>query len=238
MELQLCRAKGCVELHLLSRWEGGHFQRDPLPQIFCLLATLQVLENIIKLHHAHRSQAEGASGAADGIHKVIVVSWSKVDQPVMDVLDGNREKALRYLLTAFTLVTPVVGLELWWQYITRFCYPRRHPRIQRHWQRTVSSKSRPRQPLVSAGVLSSVNTRQRHSTEQRGHLEPSSIKRQHWTLTLFILQVVHRDPACSRTSSSLRDMVGVRLALSCYNISLGLAHVSSHQYFPQLRPQN
>lgn len=55
-----------------------------------------------------------------------------MDQPVMDVLDGNREKALRYLLTAFTLVTPVVGLELWWQYITRFCYPRRHPRIQRH----------------------------------------------------------------------------------------------------------
>lgn len=67
-----------------------------MPQILCLLAALQVLENIIKLHHAHGSQAEGASGAADGIHKIIVVSWSEVDQPVMDVLDGNRKKAFRY----------------------------------------------------------------------------------------------------------------------------------------------
>jgi len=101
MELQLCGAKGCMsmELGLLSWREGGHFQRDPLPQLLRLLAALYVLENIIKLHHAHGSQAEGASGAADGIHKVIVVSWSEMDHPVMDVLDGNRERALRYLLT-------------------------------------------------------------------------------------------------------------------------------------------
>lgn len=88
----------------MSWWEGGHFQRDPLPQLLCLLAALQVLENIIKLHHAHGSQAEGASGAADGIHKVIVVSWSEMDQPMMDVLDGNRERPLRHLLTILLLV--------------------------------------------------------------------------------------------------------------------------------------
>lgn len=113
MELQLCRAKGCVELHLLSRREGGHFQRDPLPQILCLLATLQVLENIIKLHHAHGSQAEGASGAADGIHKVIVVSWSEMDQPVMDVLQVDLLAPLHQLVEGWgaQVVVHMRGIE-------------------------------------------------------------------------------------------------------------------------------
>lgn len=34
-----------------------------------------------------------------------------MDQPVMDVLDGNREKALRYLLTTHKLVTFLAGLK-------------------------------------------------------------------------------------------------------------------------------
>lgn len=57
-----------------------------MPQILGLLAALQVLEDVVELHHAHRGQAEGASGAANGIHKVIVVCRSQMDQPMVDVL--------------------------------------------------------------------------------------------------------------------------------------------------------
>lgn len=63
-----------------------------MPQILGLFAAFQVLKDVIELHHAHRSQAEGASGAANGIHKVIVVRWSEMDQTMMDVLGKTEIK--------------------------------------------------------------------------------------------------------------------------------------------------
>lgn len=66
--------------------EGGHLQRDALPQLLGLLAPLQVLQHVVELHHAHRGQAEGPAGAADDVDKVVVVGRGQVDQPVVDVL--------------------------------------------------------------------------------------------------------------------------------------------------------
>lgn len=63
-----------------------------MPQILGLFAAFQILKDVVELHHAHRSQAEGASGAANGIHKVVVVRWSEMDQTMMDVLGGNQDK--------------------------------------------------------------------------------------------------------------------------------------------------
>lgn len=50
-----------------------------MPEILGLFAALQVLDDVVELHHSHRGQAEGASGAANRVHKVIVVRWSEVD---------------------------------------------------------------------------------------------------------------------------------------------------------------
>lgn len=63
-----------------------------MPQILGLFAPLQILKDVVELHHAHRGQAEGASGAADGIHKVVVIRWSQMDQTMMDVLGENQDK--------------------------------------------------------------------------------------------------------------------------------------------------
>ena len=70
----------------LSGGEGGHLQGDALPQLLGLLASLQVLQHIVELHHAHRCQAERTTSAADDVHKVIVVCRRQVDEPVVDVL--------------------------------------------------------------------------------------------------------------------------------------------------------
>lgn len=71
--------------------EGGHLQGDPLPQLLGLFPSLQILQHVIKLHHSHRRQAEGAPSAADDVHKVIVVGRGQVDEPVVDVLWRSRE---------------------------------------------------------------------------------------------------------------------------------------------------
>lgn len=54
--------------------EGGHLQADPLPQLLGLFPSLQVLQDVVKLHHPDRRQTERPSSAADDVHKVIVVS--------------------------------------------------------------------------------------------------------------------------------------------------------------------
>lgn len=69
-----------------SGGEGRHLQGDALPQLLGLLASLQVLQHVVKLHHAHGRQAESAASAADDVHKVVVVSRRQVDEPVVDVL--------------------------------------------------------------------------------------------------------------------------------------------------------
>lgn len=69
-----------------SGGEGGHLQRDPLPQLLGLFAPLQVLQDVVKLHHSHRGEAEGAAGAADDVDEVVVVGRGQMDEPVMDVL--------------------------------------------------------------------------------------------------------------------------------------------------------
>lgn len=70
----------------LSGGEGGHLQRDPLPQLLGLFSSLEILQDIVKLHHANRRQAERATGAADDVHKVVVVGGGQMDEPVVDVL--------------------------------------------------------------------------------------------------------------------------------------------------------
>ena len=66
--------------------EGGHLQRDALPQLLGLLAPLQVLKHVVELHHSHRGQTEGPAGTADDVDKVVVVGRGQVDQPVVDIL--------------------------------------------------------------------------------------------------------------------------------------------------------
>lgn len=69
-----------------SGGEGGHLQGDPLPQLLGLLPPLEVLQDIVELHHPHRRQAERTAGAADDVDEVVVVSRGQVDEPVVDVL--------------------------------------------------------------------------------------------------------------------------------------------------------
>ena len=75
-----------------SGGEGGHLQGDPLPQLLGLLASLQVLQHVVELHHPHRRQAEGAASAADDVDKVVVVGRGQVDEPVVDVLWRRRSR--------------------------------------------------------------------------------------------------------------------------------------------------
>lgn len=86
--VSLCRAPGWPD----SGGEGGHLEGDPLPQLLGLLAALEVLQDVVELHHAHGGQAEGAAGTADRVHKVVVVGRGQVNQAVVDVLEGGVEK--------------------------------------------------------------------------------------------------------------------------------------------------
>lgn len=70
----------------LSGGEGGHLEWDPLPQLLGLFSSLEILQDIIELHHANRRQAERTTGAADDIHEVVVVGGGQMDEPVVDVL--------------------------------------------------------------------------------------------------------------------------------------------------------
>lgn len=69
-----------------SGGESCHLQRDALPELLGLLASLQVLQDIVELHHTHRCQAESTASAADDVDKVIIISRCQMDEPVMDVL--------------------------------------------------------------------------------------------------------------------------------------------------------
>lgn len=62
-----------------SGGEGGYLERDPLPQLLGLFAALEVLQDVVELHHAHGGQAEGAAGTADRIHKVVVVGRGQMN---------------------------------------------------------------------------------------------------------------------------------------------------------------
>lgn len=73
-----------------SGGESCHLQGDALPQLFGLLASLQVLQHIIELHHTHRRQAESAAGTADDVDKVIIVRRCQVDESVVDILRRQR----------------------------------------------------------------------------------------------------------------------------------------------------
>lgn len=78
--------------------EGCHLQGDTLPQLLGLLASLQVLQHIVELHHAHRRQAESTSSTADDVDEVVVVSRCQVDEPVVDVLQVGLLAALDKLV--------------------------------------------------------------------------------------------------------------------------------------------
>lgn len=69
--------------------EGGHLEGDPLPQLLGLFAALEVLQDVVELHHAHGCQAEGAAGTADRVHKVVVVGRGQMNQAVVDVLEED-----------------------------------------------------------------------------------------------------------------------------------------------------
>lgn len=73
-----------------SGGESCHLQGNALPQLLGLLASLEVLQHVVKLHHSHRRQAEGAPGAADDVDEVVVVGGRQVDEPVVDVLQRHR----------------------------------------------------------------------------------------------------------------------------------------------------
>lgn len=73
-----------------SGGESCHLQGDPLPQLLGLLASLQVLQHVVKLHHTNRCQAESTSSAADDVDEVIVVGRRQVDEPVVDILQRER----------------------------------------------------------------------------------------------------------------------------------------------------
>lgn len=81
-----------------SGGEGRHLQWDALPQLLGLLASLQVLQDIVELHHAHRRQAEGSPGATDNVDEVVVVGGRQVDEPVVDVLQVGLLAALDELV--------------------------------------------------------------------------------------------------------------------------------------------
>lgn len=74
-----------------SGGESCHLQGDALPQLFGLLASLQVLQHVVELHHTHGCQAESAAGAADDVDEVVVVRGCQVDEPVVDVLWRQRD---------------------------------------------------------------------------------------------------------------------------------------------------
>ncbi len=74
-----------------SGGEGCHLQGDALPKLLSLLASLQILQHVVKLHHTHGRQAESTSSTADDVDEVIVVSRGQVDESVVDVLQRERE---------------------------------------------------------------------------------------------------------------------------------------------------
>lgn len=69
-----------------SGWESGHLQGDPLPEFFSLFSPFQVLQHIVELHHANWCQAKRPASTSDDVHKVVVVCWSQMDQPMVDIL--------------------------------------------------------------------------------------------------------------------------------------------------------
>ena len=100
-------------MELQSWGEGGHLQGDALPQLLGLLAPLEVLQDVVELHHAHRRQAEGPPGAADDVDEVIVVGRRQVDEPVVDVLQRWTEKVKFSYSYGLNTVRRAGGLKLW-----------------------------------------------------------------------------------------------------------------------------
>lgn len=86
--VQSVSACWCVEL---SGWKRRHLQRDPLPQLLGLLPSLQGLQDIVELHHAHRGETECPASTSYYVDKVVIVCRGQVDQPIVDVLFGEWE---------------------------------------------------------------------------------------------------------------------------------------------------
>lgn len=91
-----------------SGGEGCHLQGDALPQLLGLLSSLQVLQHIIKLHHTHGCQTESTSSTADDVDKVIVICRGQVDEPMVDVLQREREGSIILAGSFAKLQTPVM----------------------------------------------------------------------------------------------------------------------------------
>lgn len=76
--------------------ECGHLQRDALPQLLGLFASLQILQHVVELHHPHRREAKRPPGAADDVDEVVIVGRCQVDESMVDVL--RREMGVRRLV--------------------------------------------------------------------------------------------------------------------------------------------
>lgn len=157
----------------------------------------------------------------------------------MDVLDGNRERALRYLylLTTFMLVTLRGGLKTSQSDMSHNpVTPQEVPTLRGSerrasskdsnaisyiltWPRRVSPQSTKMHRTASAGVLSFVSTKLGHSTVQKGQLTVYTTTHQHLTLTSLLLQVTREDSACSLDIPFAK---GYERSKAYYKISLGL----------------